>query len=414
MMRGLFGATPTSAIPHPARSTPSGMRAGRGVLSEKMPNRGCTIDELTVAAKTSAPAAAREIFRPEIRKGSSAATAPWFRSVNRCPAESTIIARRSTPFLLLSLNTGSLSNCGRRKKILSVFYDLVGCERHVAAGAKFRERLPHLPHRFHSALGGLPGRRTSSAGRSDLRQHPRHVLLYAAELPGLAQRLPEAANLVDETEIQRLRACPHPPSGDAFEVEKVHTAPPRDTVLELGVDAPDLPFDHPQFVGVGPAAQIEKTGARPPLQRDGIDAEFLVEPGGEGPNGEYANGTGERGAACDDVARRRRDVVAARGGSVPHKDDNRFFGIDAFDLVPDKIRSQRVAAGRVDVEYKGGDSPAVLRHPERGDYGVAPGLLPADEGQREGQSPAPPPNYGPQERDERDLLSRAPPVRHAQ
>jgi hypothetical protein len=37
------------------------MRAGTGLLSEKMPNNGCTIDELTVAANKRAPAAAREI-----------------------------------------------------------------------------------------------------------------------------------------------------------------------------------------------------------------------------------------------------------------------------------------------------------------------------------------------------------------
>jgi hypothetical protein len=79
------------------------------------------------------------------------------------------------------------------------------------------------------------------------------------------------------------------------------------------------------------------------------------------------------------VVRRRRDVVAARGGRVSHEDDHRFLDADAFDLTPDQIRSQRVAAGRVDVEQYGSDPPGLLRHPQRGDDGLAPRLLPPDE-----------------------------------
>src|SRR5215211_6045745 len=121
------------------------MRTGRGRLSEKTPNKGCTIDELTVAAKTRAPAAAREMPCSEIKNGSNAATAPWFRSVNRCPADSPAIARRSTPLLGISLNTESFSNRGRRKEILSVFRDLVGRERSYPASTKLRKCCPHLP-----------------------------------------------------------------------------------------------------------------------------------------------------------------------------------------------------------------------------------------------------------------------------
>jgi hypothetical protein len=72
-------------------------------LSEKIPKSGCTTEELTVAASTSVPAAARVRPRSETRNGNSAATAPWLRSVNRWPAERTAIARRSTPFLGFSL-----------------------------------------------------------------------------------------------------------------------------------------------------------------------------------------------------------------------------------------------------------------------------------------------------------------------
>src|SRR5918994_6909543 len=102
---------------------------------------------------------------------------------------------------------------------------------------------------------------------------------------------------------------------------------------------------------------------RPPVEGDGIDTKFLVEPERDGTDGQYAYGTRERAAAGDDVARSRRYVVTARGGRVPHEDDDRFVGADALDFAPDQVRSQRVAAGRVDVEQHGGDPPVLLRNP---------------------------------------------------
>src|SRR4028118_2327600 len=124
-----------------------------GFLSEKRPKRGWTREELTVAAKTSAPAAASERPRSEIKNGSSAATAPrlgsgkrgppgaakagapaaaserprseikngssaatapWLRSVKRWPDERTPIALRSTPFFGAALKKPSYSLRPRR------------------------------------------------------------------------------------------------------------------------------------------------------------------------------------------------------------------------------------------------------------------------------------------------------------
>src|ERR687889_2852664 len=149
---------------------------------------------------------------------------------------------------------------------------------------------------------------------------------------------------------------------------------------------------------------------RPPFQYNRVDTQLLVESQRDRTNGQHAYRACERAAACDDVTRCRRDVVAARGGRVSHKDDDRFPGADAFDLAPDQIRSQRVAAWGVDVEQNGGDPPGLLRHPQRPDDGLAPRLLTADKGEREGQSPIPASYDGTREGDERDLLSRLPPV----
>src|SRR5829696_1667294 len=116
-------------MPHPASKTPSGMRAGMGFVSEKTPKSGCTIEELTVAANTRAPAAAREIPRSAVRNGISAATAPWLRSVNRCPADNPAIALRSTPLLEISAKSRFPPRQLLQPKMLPVFGDFVGRER---------------------------------------------------------------------------------------------------------------------------------------------------------------------------------------------------------------------------------------------------------------------------------------------
>src|SRR5215211_8736017 len=110
-------------MPQPASNTPSGISIGIGFLSEKMPKSGCTIEELTVAANTRAPAAASEIARSAVRKGTSAATAPWLRSVKRCPADSPDIALRSTPLLGTSLKYWFLPAQRPQPQMLSVFAD---------------------------------------------------------------------------------------------------------------------------------------------------------------------------------------------------------------------------------------------------------------------------------------------------
>src|SRR5918998_4714656 len=114
---------PASDIPTPANSTPSGMRAAIDRLSEKMPKSGCTTEELTVEASIKAPAAAKESPLSAMRNGNNAATAPWLTSVNRCPAERTDIARRSTLFLGAVLKSAlSRQNGCRRRSARKGYY----------------------------------------------------------------------------------------------------------------------------------------------------------------------------------------------------------------------------------------------------------------------------------------------------
>src|SRR5215210_2871726 len=155
-------------MPHPASNTPSGMSTGMGFLSERMPKSGCPIDELTVAANTRAPAAASEIPRSAVRKGTSAATAPWLRSVKRCPADNPAIALRSTPLLATSLKGLFFPVQRPQPQMLSAFPDLVRRDRFGTAPAELCQGHPRLPHRLEDGRRGLPRSGPSTAGRTDL------------------------------------------------------------------------------------------------------------------------------------------------------------------------------------------------------------------------------------------------------
>src|SRR3712207_6147431 len=343
------------------------MRAGSGRLSEKIPKRGCTTEELTVAPSTRAPAAARVRSRSITRKGNNAGTAPWLRSVNRCPADNTAIARRSTPFLGVVLKSDPFSYNGRQRTagILPVFRDLVRRDGPDPGCEEFADRLLRPVDHLPSRLDGVPRRWTAAPGRGDLEQHARRVPLYLAQLSGFAQRLPETADLVRQTELARLDASPDPPCGDVFEVTRFHAPPARDAILELAVDKADLSFQDLQLVGRRTAAKVEQPGPGAALQGDGVHAELFVEIFGDGADGKNPDRAGDGIAPGDDVVCCRRDVVAAGGCHVAHEYDHGLLGVDALDLAPDQVRCQRVAAGRLDVEEYRRHAPISLRQTQR-------------------------------------------------
>src|SRR5919112_1590348 len=390
-------------MPHPASNTPSGMRTGIGFLSENMPKSGCTIDELTVAANTSAPAAASEIPRSAVRKGTSAATAPWLRSVKRWPADNPAIALRSTPFLETSLKSRFLPARGPQAQMLSAFPNFVRREQPCAARAELGYGPPRRSHHLHDGLPGLARGGPSTAGWGNFEQNLGQVPMYAAELPGLAQRLPEAPDLVHQPELERLLSGPHPATGDALQVFGVDAAPPRDAILELAVDPLDLAFDYPALLVVGAAAGIQEAGARSPVDRDGVDAQLLVEAAGDGPDGQHAYGAGNRAATGDDVARGNRDVVAAGRRGVSHQYHHGFLRVRAPILARVRSRGQRAGFGEISVNQDGGHRGVLLLEPQCRHNGLTPRLLPARERERNGQPPAPPPGYGPGQAYQRDL-----------
>src|SRR5918998_393078 len=298
--------------------------------------------------------------------------------------------------------------------MLSVLGDLVRRGGPDPVGEELGERPPYVSDHLTSRLGGVAGCRAAAPGRGDLEQQPGYVPLYLAKLPGLVQRLPEAADLVRQTELVRLCTGPDPPPRDALEVARLHAPSARDAVLELVVDEAELPFEHPQLVRRRPAAGVEQPGPRAALEGDGVDAELPVEVFRDGTDGDDTYGAGDGVAPDDHVVRRRRDVVATGGRDVAHEDDHGFPGADALDLAPDQIRRQGVAAAGLHVEEHRRHAPVSLRQPQRRDDGLAPRLLSADERQGERELAAPSPHYGPREAHQPDPAPQAPPIRHAQ
>jgi hypothetical protein len=240
-----------------------------GFLSEKMPKRGWTREELTVAAKTSAPAAASERPRSEIKNGSSAATAPWLRSVKRWPDERTPIALRSTPFFGAALKLPSYRLRPRRCYQSSEI--LYGSIAQTRPGSSRNSRL--TPSRISSTTStGSPGPGRPARGTGILRSTSAGGLPHTPELAGLPERLPEAADAVDEPPLQGLGAAPDPAPGDGVHVGEVPA--PGDPVLELVVDEPDLVLQHPQLVLRRRAAGVHQAGALSPLEPDRVHAEL--------------------------------------------------------------------------------------------------------------------------------------------
>ncbi len=81
----------------PATATPTGRSQLAPCRSDQSPNAGCTSDDDVAEASISPAASVYESEKRSVRKGSSAGSAPFEKSVPRCPAASADIARLSIP-----------------------------------------------------------------------------------------------------------------------------------------------------------------------------------------------------------------------------------------------------------------------------------------------------------------------------
>ena len=74
-------------MPAPATTTPAGSSQSAPRASDQRPKAGWISDELIVAARTRAPTIVYVRSKRIVRKGRSAGSEPWARSVARCPEE---------------------------------------------------------------------------------------------------------------------------------------------------------------------------------------------------------------------------------------------------------------------------------------------------------------------------------------
>src|SRR3954470_5972894 len=82
-------------MPSPASATPTGRSHMAPRRSDQRPNSGWIREDEACDARITAPTAVYESEKRSFRKGSSAGSAPFAKSVARCPLESSAIPRRS-------------------------------------------------------------------------------------------------------------------------------------------------------------------------------------------------------------------------------------------------------------------------------------------------------------------------------
>ena len=91
------GASAASAMPMPASATPLGSSQAAPRRSDQRPKIGWITDDEAVDARIRSAASVYESEKRSLRKGSSAGSAPFAKSVPKCPAQSAAMARLSMP-----------------------------------------------------------------------------------------------------------------------------------------------------------------------------------------------------------------------------------------------------------------------------------------------------------------------------
>src|SRR6266576_3626690 len=184
------GASAASAIPMPATATPAGSSHIAPRRSDQSPNSGWISDEDAWDARITAPTAVYESEKRSFRKGSSAGSAPFEKSVAQCRAPIGLEAgdvrtrrgdaerERLPPVLeggVLDVHrdgaVDDVADSGRAKEVGQVAGPAAGADRpSLDLGI---ERLGRIPERTdRAAVGEVPHACGDDAA---VPRHPRHL-----------------------------------------------------------------------------------------------------------------------------------------------------------------------------------------------------------------------------------------------
>ena len=127
-----------------------------------------------------------------------------------------------------------------------------------------------------------------------------------------------------------------------------------DLLDELVVERLQLLLEFLQLLGIVRTRRRVDLGVLALTRRVDARAKLLVDAAGDDLAAEDADRPGQRRRLRDDDLRRHRDVVAARGGEIGHRRDQRSIRAllpRDHQLAPDRVRGRRRAAGAVDAQH---------------------------------------------------------------
>jgi hypothetical protein len=222
------------------------------------------------------------------------------------------------------------------------------------------------PSRSPGELSARPASRSFRVGSGgiDLERD------LAADLGGVAGRVDdglEVAHRVDEAVLLGGGAGPHAALGERVDLVVGLAAALGDAVDEHLVHVLHHRQDQgPLLVGPGGHRRPHR-GALALGERVGVDADVLEHAAERQLAADDADRAGEGVGLGEDLGRAGRDVIAARGGEVTHRHEDRLLGLERRDGPPDLLGGLGAAATAVHAQHDRGDLVVGGEVVQRGD-----------------------------------------------
>ncbi len=209
----------------------------------------------------------------------------------------------------------------------------------------------------------------------------RKALAQFGQAGGIGDRHIHAAELIDQSAVQRLLAGPHAALRNCVDVGVALAARLRHLPDEVAIALVDDRLDHRADLGVERAGDVERACHRPGADAVALDAELGQGVGHRVVHAEDADRAGDGVRLGDDAVGIHRYPVTAAGGHVAHRHHHRDAGCAGqLHLATDLLGGEHLAAGGIDPQHQRPGLAVLACRADQGGGGFAAdrtGRLPA-------------------------------------